>query len=129
MTQEKVSFYTKELEETNINLGNSFQNYLYILKMIGAFEDEDDDELYKVWQKAKRANPGNSHFWKAILKLFDQLIHQPFQKRSIFSHFIRESKQFNGDALWNIFNFHRMDEWLKAHQNGQSLREWMLNGT
>ena len=127
--QEKVSFYTKELEETNINLGNSFQNYLYILKMIGAFEDEDDDELYKVWQKAKRANPRNSHFWKAILKLFDQLIHQPFQKRSIFSHFIRESKQFNGDALWNIFNFHRMDEWLKAHQNGQSLREWMLNGT
>lgn len=125
--QEKISFYTHELEQTNIKLGKPYQNYLFILKMIGAFEDDDDDELHKIWQKAKRVDAGDSHFWKMILQLFYQLRKKPFQKRSLFSNFIQESQQFNGDALWGVFRFHRMDEWLKAHQNGQSLREWMLD--
>lgn len=121
----QVHFYLRKLEAAIEHTQKGHINLLNIFEIICAYEEQDEEQLERAWQKAKKLKEQGPSYCE-MLDLTQGLLQQPFDKKAHFENFVAKISTFENDPLWETVKFFKLDEWLWAHQNRQSFSEWML---
>ena len=124
---QEVEQYLKVIKTANTKLSEPFSIYIILLEMIYIFETEDDERLEKLLKKKKKELLQGDVFCEAMYKLFDQFYKEPFNKKVLFDSLESEKYTYEESAIWKIFKFHQLDEWINAYKNRRSFSEWMFS--